>query len=163
MRETFRAVVRATVPMSIDMDEDAWLRGEATVDDALSERPEGVRRQVVFFLQALSLMGRLLKGRPLHALSPDVVRALLQQLERTPVLLLRRGVWGVRTLAFMAGYTQPEIQEALGYRAVASGWEAHGGGQGPWPDREGAGAPEAGVLTADGGDAPEGVEGGTGG
>jgi hypothetical protein len=151
VRETFRAVVRATVPMSVDLDEDAWRRGEAAVEHSLAERPESVRRQVVFFLQVLSLMGRLLKGRPLQALPVEAVRALLEKLEGAPMLLLRRGVWGVRTLAFMAIYAQPAVQEALGYRAAAAGWDARGGGQGPWADRGGGGAPEPGILTGDGG------------
>jgi hypothetical protein len=150
VRETFRAVVRAAVPMSVDLDEEAWRRGEAAVEESLSERPGSVRRQVVFFLRVLSLMGRLLKGRPLHALPAEAVRTLLARLERAPLLLLRRGVWGVRTLAFMAVYAQPGVQEALGYRASAAGWGARDGGQGTWPGRGDAGAPEPGVLSVDG-------------
>ena len=150
VRDTFRAVVRAAVPMSVDLEEDAWRRGEAVVEDSLSGQPESVQRQVVFFLHVLSLMGRLLKGRPLHQLPTVAVRTLLAQLERAPLLLLRRGVWGVRTLAFMAVYTQPGVQEALGYRAAAGGWDARGGGQGAWPGRGSAGSPEPGILTANG-------------
>jgi hypothetical protein len=40
------------------------------------------------------------------------------------MLLLRRGIWGLRTLAFMAYYERPEAAAEIGYRATARGWEA---------------------------------------
>jgi hypothetical protein len=161
VRGAFRAVVRAVVPASAALDERTWLRGEAVVDEALSERPRKVGRQVVLFLRVLAVLARLRWGRSLGSLRAERVRALLAGLERSRLLLLRRGVWGVRTLAFMAVYTQPEIQAALGYAGSASGWEARGASQGPWPGRAGAGPPEPGVLTVgddpdDSGDDPAG-------
>jgi hypothetical protein len=149
VRGAFRAVARAVVPGSADHDHDTWLRGEAVVDEALAKRPGKVRRQVVLFLRVLAVLARLRWGRSLASVPAGKVRTLLAGLERSPLLLIRRGVWAVRTLAFMAVYTQPGIQTSLGYRASASGWEARGGSQGPWPGRAGAGPPEPGVLTAD--------------
>jgi hypothetical protein len=75
--------------------------------------------------------------------------ALLRGLERSPLLLLRRGVWGVRTLAFMACYAQAGARRRIGYAASPSGWEARGGVLGAWPDRGGAAPPESYVLTRD--------------
>lgn len=149
VRDAFRAVARAVAPASADLDDAAWLRGESVVDESLAHRPRSVRRQLVLFMRVLGLMARFRWGRGLARLSPERVRALLSGLERSRLLLLRRGVWGVRTLAFMAVYAQPEVRRAMGYRAVAGGWEARGGDQGPWPGRAGAGAPEAGILVAD--------------
>ena len=40
------------------------------------------------------------------------------------ILALRRGVWGVRTLAFMGYYARPEAAREIGYRAAAAGWAA---------------------------------------
>jgi len=158
VRGPFRAVTRAVVPGFADLDHDTWLLGEAVVDEALAERPRRVRRQVVLFLRVLAVLARLRWGRSLASVPAGKVRTLLDGLERSRLLLIRRGVWGVRTLAYMALYTQPGIQTSLGYRASASGWEARGGPQGPWPGRAGAGPPEAGVLTAgdDSGGDPDG-------
>ena len=44
-------------------------------------------------------------------------------LERAPFRLIRRGVWGLRTLVLMGYYTQPEVIAGLGYRADRAGWE----------------------------------------
>lgn len=148
VRGAFRAVARAVVPAAADLDEGAWLRGEATVDASLAGRSGKVRRQVVLFLRWLGLLARLRRGRSLASLPAGAVRPLLAGLERSRFLLMRRGVWGVRTLAFMAVYTQPEVRDALGYRAAGRGWEARGGSQNGWPGRRGAGSPESWILTA---------------
>ncbi len=146
VRPLFRAVARAAVPAAEAFDASAWARVEGIVEEALALRPPAVRRQVVLFLRVLSLLGRLRWGRGLPALPAERVRAIMASLERAPVLLLRRGVWGVRTLAFMGCYGQRAVRAELGYRAAAIGWEARGGSQGPWPARSGAGGPEAGTL-----------------
>lgn len=149
VRALFRAVTRAAVPGSDAFDERCWTRAEAVVDEALSERPGSVRRQVVLFLRVLDMLAWLRFGRGLARLRPETARRLLAALERAPVLLLRRGVWGVRTLAFMGCYAPEEAHAEIGYGAVARGWEARGADQGPWPDRGGAAPPEPGTLNAD--------------
>jgi hypothetical protein len=149
VRASFRAVVRAVAPLAAALDEDAWRRGEAAVDAALADRPPGVRRRIVLFLRLAGLLARLRHGRALERLAPEEARSLLAGLERAPVLLLRRGFWGVRTLAYLAVYTQPDVRAALGYRATALGWECRGGSQGPWPERNRGGASERGIMGAD--------------
>lgn len=144
----FRAVVRATVPSAEGFDEARWTRAEEIVEVSLADRTGAMRRQVVLFLRLLDVLARVRFGRGLARLDPGLARRLLGRLERAPVLLLRRGVWGVRTLAFMGCYGQEAARVHLGYAAAAAGWEARGAHQGPWPERRGAGAPEPGTLVA---------------
>jgi hypothetical protein len=101
-----------------------------------------VRGQLVLFVRALSLLALLRFGRGLAGLDPARTRRLLSTLERAPLLLLRRGTWGLRTLAFMGVYGQPGIRRELGYAAALRGWEARGATPGPWPERKGAAPPE---------------------
>lgn len=152
VRGSFRAVTRAVVPASAALDEAAWVRAEAMVDDALRDRPEGVRRQIVLFVRVLGALSWLRYGRSLARLDPSRAQRMLAGLERSPLLLLRRGVWGIRTLAFMGYYGQEEARRGIGYTARPGGWEARGATQGPWPERAGAAQPELGVMTADPGD-----------
>ncbi|HKJ02418.1 MAG TPA: hypothetical protein VJ997_08185 [Longimicrobiales bacterium] len=152
IRGAFRAVTLACVPAADALTPEAWERAEDIVDDALAGRPPSVRRQVVLFVRVVGLLARVRYGRALDRLDPPRTRALLGALERAPVLLLRRGTWGLRTLAFMGYYGQAEVRGALGYRAAPGGWTGRDATQGPWPQRRGAAPPERGVLTA--GDAP---------
>lgn len=152
VRGSFRAIARAVVPASAGLDEAAWIRAEDIVDEALADRPAGVRRQVVLFVRVLNLLSGLRFGRRLERLDAARTQSLLAALERSPLLLLRRGVWGIRTLAFMGYYGRDEARRSIGYAARPGGWEARGATQGPWPQRAGAAPAEPGVMTAD----PEG-------
>lgn len=149
VRSGFHAVVRAAVPAAVHLDDAARARLEEVVEEALDDRPEAVRRQLRLFLRILSALAFLRFGRPLGRLDPERARRLLTSLERSRLLLLRRGVWGLRTLAFMGFYGRPAGREAVGYRAALRGWEEREEGKaGPWPDRGGAAPPEEGVLLA---------------
>lgn len=147
VRPLFRAVTRATVPLSSELDGAGWDQAEARVARSLSRRPPSVVRQVLLFYRVLDVLARLRSFRGLASLPPDRVERLLRSLERAPVLLLRRGVWGVRTLAFMGVYTQPGMRHRLGYDARLRGW-AERKAPGAWPERKGAAGPEAGVVMA---------------
>lgn len=138
----------ACVPAAARLDGAGWARAEAIVEDFLSERPAAVRRQLLLFLRVLGLLTFLRWGRSLASLEPERARRLLGGLERSPLVLLRRGAWGVRTICFMGYYAQPEIRRGIGYAAVAGGWAGRGMAAGAWSDRDGAAPPEAGVLTA---------------
>jgi len=64
----------------------------------------------------------LTTGRTLEKLSLKRRAAFLQRLQRSPLLAVRRGVWGIRTLIFMGYYTQEPVRSGIGYRADPWGW-----------------------------------------
>lgn len=149
VRGAFRAVTVACVPAAAAFDETAWTRAEEVVDEALAQRPDGVRRQVLLFFRVLGVLSFARFGRGLERAGPERARRLLSALERSPLLLLRRGTWGLRTLAFIGVYTQADVRRRIGYEAALRGWEARGGEQDPWPDRAGMAPPEPGTLTVE--------------
>ncbi len=126
VRPVFRALCATFVPEAQALDERGWAEAEAIVERFLAARPAGVRRQLVLLVRLLDFLCLLRHGRRFAAL--DAARRLrfLETLQDARLLLLRRGIWGVRTLAFMGYYTRPEAQAAIGYRADARGWEARG-------------------------------------
>ena len=104
--------------------EAEWQALEAALDRALAARPPAVRRQLALFLRLLSAAAWLRYGRPLARLDAARRGALLSGFARSPSLLLRRGIWGLRTLVMLGWYTQPGVAAAIGYRADPGGWEA---------------------------------------
>lgn len=124
VRKTFRAIAVTVVPEASALNESDWSTLEALVEKTLAKRPAGMQRQFVTFIRAIEHLPRLRWGRPFSALSPEERTRFLSGLERVPVLLLRRGFWGLRTLVFLGFYARPEAAEAIGYRADARGWEA---------------------------------------
>jgi hypothetical protein len=66
-------------------------------------------------------------GKVFTSLNAERRTTFLESVERSRLLLVRRGFWGVRTLVFMAYYTRDDVTESLGYHPSADGWAAHGG------------------------------------
>ena len=111
------------VPEAARLDEAAWGDAERIIEDALSLRPPALRRQLVIFVRLLDALPRVRYGRPLRALPPALRTRVLRAVERAPLLLLRRGFWGLRTLVFMGYYARPAAAAEIGYRAHPRGWQ----------------------------------------
>lgn len=139
VRPTFRAVVETVVPEAGELDPDGWSRVETIVEDALRDRPPALRVQLRVLLRLVRWLPLLRWGRPFPSLSLDARRRFLAFLQDAPVLLLRRGFWGVRTLAFLGFYGRREVHRELGYRARRRGRRdrqgpIRGEGRGELPD-----------------------------
>lgn len=121
---TLRTVVRAVTPGLPRLDERAWEEARAVVNTALADRDPKMLRQLRLFLLVLEEGARIFHGHSLSHLNDAQVGAYLERFERSPVPVLRKGFWGVRTLALMAYYARPEGAASVGYRADARGWSA---------------------------------------
>jgi len=120
----FRAVATCVVPEAARLEAAQWDEMEAIVARAIAARSRSVQRQLALFLILLEWLPLLRYARRLSRLD-DARRAnFLDRLQRAPLLLLRRGFWGVRTLILMGYYGRPAAATEIGYRADARGWEA---------------------------------------
>lgn len=124
VRPTFRAIAMAVVPELRSADQNEWAEIEAEIERALAERPHTMRRQLVSFLRLLDWWSRLRYGQRLTKLDAVKCTQLLALLERHRLSLIRRGMWGLRTLVFLGYYTRADVAEFIGYRAHKDGWSA---------------------------------------
>ena len=120
----FRAVATCVVPEAARLDAAQWDEMEAIVTRAIAARSRSVQRQLALFLTLVEWLPLLRHGRRLSRLDPATRTRFLERLQRAPLLLLRRGFWGVRTLILMGYYGRPAAAADIGYRADARGWEA---------------------------------------
>ena len=123
-RRVFRAVTRTVVPQAEQLADDAWPEIESIVARALAGRPRALLGQLSLFLRVIDIVARLRGGRRFDRLSPEARARVLGGFERSRVLLLRRGFWGLRTLALMGYYARQDGKREIGYRATPRGWEA---------------------------------------
>ena len=121
-----RAIGGSVLPSGRTLGEEGWRQAQHIIEHALEARPAGVRRQFRLFLRVVSLLPFLWTGRTLQQLPPRRRAAFLDRLQRSRLLLLRRGFWGVRTLLFMGYYLQEPIRTGIGYRARGEGWAGRG-------------------------------------
>lgn len=124
IRATFRAVAATVVPETVALDDSGWATMEAIVERALAVRPEKVRRQLVLLVRMLEVLPILTERGRFSRLGPEPRHRVLKRLELARWLLIRRGIWGLRTLVLLGYYAQPDIQARLGYRAHRDGWSA---------------------------------------
>jgi hypothetical protein len=101
--------------------------GAITSGTTIPSRPGAGYDALIF---SRELRRTLRRGRRFPRLAPaGRVRCLLR-FQDSPILLLRRGFWGLRTLAFMGYYGRAEAAAGIGYAASAAGWEARRGPDG---------------------------------
>ena len=124
VRPTFRALAAAIVPEASRLSDGEWLEVEAIVEEYLSRRPAAIRRQLQLFVRVVGLAALARYGRSLAALDGDRRARFLARVQDSPVLLLRRGFWGVRTMVYLGYYSRAEAAQEIGYRASVRGWEA---------------------------------------
>lgn len=122
VRAPFRAAARVMVPAMRNLPERQWAEAERVVENALRQRPPAVRRQIRLLLRLIEWLPVTRFGRRFSRLSAARRLRVLSALQDAPLLLLRRGVWGLRTLVFMGYYARPGAGTAIGYRAHLRGW-----------------------------------------
>ena len=125
IRARFRALATTIVPESAELDDAGWADLEAIVEDALSKRPPGMRRQFAVFVRLLDFLPRLRWLRPFQQLDAEKRVRFLNGIQRSRVFLFRRGFWGLRTLVYMGYYARPEGYAEIGYDARLRGWLEH--------------------------------------
>ena len=125
VRDVFRELAKTIVPEAQSLDAADWGELEAIVERGLASRPAKIKRQLRLFVRALNLLPVARYGKKFVRLEPDKRTAFLLSIEDSPLLLIRRGFWGVRTFVYMGYYGLDEVRQSIGYRAQANGWEAN--------------------------------------
>ncbi len=124
VQSAFRALATTVVPEAAGLDGAGWSELERIVEEQLARRPEQLRRQFQLLVRLLQRLPVLRYGRPFTRLDARRRTRFLLAVQNAPLLLLRRGVWGLRVLVQMGYYCQPERAAGIGYRAAAEGWDA---------------------------------------
>jgi len=112
------------IPRAEDLAADAWDDIETIVADGLASRPPTLLKQLALFFRVIDIVAVLRHARRFDRLGASRRTRMLGAFERSPFVLLRRGFWGLRTLALMGYYARPAAKREIGYRADPGGWEA---------------------------------------
>ncbi len=123
VRDTFRNLATTIVPEASSLDENGWNELEDIIEQGLASRPSSIRRQLRILVRALNVLPLLRFGKTFATLDPAKRTRFLEAVQNAPLLLLRRGFWGLRTLVFMGYYSRDAAREDIGYRADPRGWQ----------------------------------------
>ena len=131
LEATLEAIGSVVLPTPGALDPEGWRRARGIIEEALLPKPPRIKRQLRLFLRVVNVLPLPTTGRTLRGLSVPRRTAFLEGLHHSRIQLLRKGLWGVRTLIFMGYYNQPSVREGIGYAADPKGWEALGSAPGP--------------------------------
>ena len=122
LKDPLRAIGSVVLPSPEALDEEGWAKAERIIEEALESKPPGIKRQIRLFLRLVTFLPILSTGRTLPKLPLEKRAAFLHRLHRSPLMPLRRGMWGIRTLIFMGYYNQDRVRDEIGYAADPRGW-----------------------------------------
>ena len=123
--DTLRAIGAVVLPYPEALDDEGWAEAERIIEGALAPKPPGIKRQIRLFLRVVNLLSVFSTGRTLVKLRVNRRTAFLEKLQRSRLMPLRRGMWGIRTLIFMGYYNQDRVRAGIGYGADPWGWTAY--------------------------------------
>ncbi len=118
---TFLAVSARVAPRTRALDDAGREELARLVEDALARKGPEVGRRVALFLAIVRWLPILRHGRTFDRLDAERQDAVLARLFRSRIGPLRKGFWGVKTLAFLGCYGRPGAGEEIGYRPSRDG------------------------------------------
>ncbi len=111
----FEALQRDLVPRAATFDDAAREASRRLVEDLVGAMPAANQRKLGLFLVIIDVLAFLFGLRPYRALPEARRRRLLAWLFDAPVGLLRKGFWGLNSLARLGVYGNPAIWPEIGY------------------------------------------------
>src|SRR2546428_2371703 len=90
----YTTLFRSVVPEAAQLDAAGWTDFERIVERALADRPASLRRGLKLFLRLIDWIAVARYARRFSALDAARRTRLLASIERAPLLLVRRGLWG---------------------------------------------------------------------
>lgn len=121
---TLQAVALTVVPDARSLDEGGWREVRRVMEGALGSRRPEMARQLRLLLRLLQWLPLFRYGRRFAALDAGRRERFLAALQDSPLTLLRRGVWGLRTMVLMGYYGRSEAAREIGYAPDVRGWGA---------------------------------------
>jgi hypothetical protein len=112
----FVAIQKCTVPRSAEFSEEQVRESLQLVTRFLREKPSGVRFKLVLFLIYIDALSMLRGAKSFPELEEEKQRRILKGLFDSKVPLIRKGFWGLNTLARLGVYGQPSVYPSLNYR-----------------------------------------------
>jgi len=111
----FEALQAALVPRSQQLGVGRRAESRAIVEKMVSGQPPEKRRKLAIFLVLIDVISFFVGLRPFRRLPPAKQRRVLGWLFDCPIGLLRKGFWGLNTLARAGVYAQPDLYPEVGY------------------------------------------------
>ena len=115
-RQRFEAVQQCLVPRSKQFTPARKQRARELVNELLATKSPAVHLKLAALLVAIDLRSFYVGFKTFRNLREEQQRQVMNWFFDSSIALLRKGFWGVNTLAKLGVYGQPSIYAEIGYR-----------------------------------------------
>jgi len=115
----FEALQHVLVPRSEHFSAAEKQRSKNLINKLLSQQTAGSKKKLALFITLIDIVSIFCHARTFKKLPSNSQRAILEVFFDSPISLLRKGFWGLNTLARLGVYGQKELHEDIGYRLRA--------------------------------------------
>jgi hypothetical protein len=112
----FQAVQGCLVPRAQEFTSQQQQESLKIINDFLHGQGHGVRFKLKLFFFFIDFLSCLWGLRPFRYLGAQKQKAVMTFLFDCPIPVLRKGFWGLNTLAKLGVYGQPSIYPDMGYK-----------------------------------------------
>ena len=111
----FELLQETLVPRSIAFTQEERERSRALVNGLLSSQPVTIVAKIRLFMILIEVFSLITQTKAFDRLAQEDKKKVLQAFFESPVPLLRKGFWGLNTLARLGVYGQASLHQELGY------------------------------------------------
>ncbi len=111
----FDALQAALVPRSAEFTSSERARSNELINQLLAQQDARSQRQLKLFLVLIDLYASFRFFKSFRRLGPARQNKVLSAFFDSPIPLIRKGFWGLNTLARLGVYSQPALHTEIGY------------------------------------------------
>lgn len=112
----FGAIQGCLVPRSQEFTSQQKQESLKIINDFLENQSRGVRFKLGLFFFLINFLSCLWGFKPFRYLKAQKQKAVMTFLFDSPLPILRKGFWGLNTLAKLGVYGQPSVYSDIGYK-----------------------------------------------
>jgi len=111
----FEAIQNCVVPRSKTFTSQERSRSKKLINQVLQSQDETSKKKLTLFIILIDVAALIFHARLFRHISQTKQTLLLTKFFDSPVPILRKGFWGLNTLARLGVYGQKELHDEIGY------------------------------------------------
>ena len=112
----FEAIQNCLVPRSKTFTHQERSRSKKLINQVLQHQDETSKKKLALFILLIDIAALLFHARIFRHINQTKQTSLLTKFFDSPIPILRKGFWGLNTLARLGVYGQKELHDEIGYQ-----------------------------------------------
>ena len=115
MISRFEAIQNCLVPRSRTFTSEEQSRSQSLVNTVLAQQDKIATKKLALFITLIDVFSLAFHARSFRNISTKKQTSIMNLFFDSPIPILRKGFWGLNTLARLGVYGQKKLHEEIGY------------------------------------------------